>query len=339
MIAKRINDALKWRYEVYLSEYRDMYPNWKTIQKTLRAGLKNCNDIYIYANNRNVGDYISHLGLKMLVGREGPSVLCTPVNRLWYKRVLNKNAKAHYHIGGGGLLQPIFEDFWQKLLSSEARFNCIGIGINIANNRSLINQDLLRKVVEKSDFFSVRDTMSQNIIYDITSTTPPVTVCPSILYLRKNFTRKPPSKKITHIFHPSDLRFSGCDLEKIRTNIRNYCGEYNYRYVESDNLSNDHKDMIDKYLDSDLIISSRLHGCIIAHALGIPFIALSCDKKTQAFLETHSNGSYHIPKYFEDLDYCKKHIMDCFSNERCLNTNIDSQISTLIDTTKHLKQI
>jgi polysaccharide pyruvyl transferase WcaK-like protein len=42
--------------------------------------------------------------------------------------------------------------------------------------------------------------------------------------------------------------------------------------------------MLDVYRESDLVVSSRLHGCIIALALGKKLLAISGDRKVESFM-------------------------------------------------------
>ncbi|ADL35589.1 exopolysaccharide biosynthesis pyruvyltransferase ExoV [Butyrivibrio proteoclasticus B316] len=65
-----------------------------------------------------------------------------------------------------------------------------------------------------------------------------------------------------------------------------------------DVLTNDWKKTIDQIYNSKLIISSSLHGCIIAEAYGIPAILLDCVEKDDRFKYDdyyHSTGRYDYP--------------------------------------------
>jgi len=44
------------------------------------------------------------------------------------------------------------------------------------------------------------------------------------------------------------------------------------------------------YCQSRVVIASRLHGAIIAYALGIPYIVFPKDEKLRAFQEAYGNG-------------------------------------------------
>src|SRR5258706_7547803 len=44
-------------------------------------------------------------------------------------------------------------------------------------------------------------------------------------------------------------------------------------------------DTVDQYAAADLVVSSRLHGCIIGLAMGCKVLAVSFDRKVNAFME------------------------------------------------------
>ena len=44
------------------------------------------------------------------------------------------------------------------------------------------------------------------------------------------------------------------------------------------------------YLPAEVVVSTRLHGAIIAYGLGIPYVAVPRDEKVRAFHRLHGNG-------------------------------------------------
>ena len=66
---------------------------------------------------------------------------------------MNKNNKKVLVIGGGGLLQPVFEPFWEVVLSSGLRFSAHGIGVNRMTGRGELNKALFEKIGEKAESF------------------------------------------------------------------------------------------------------------------------------------------------------------------------------------------
>ena len=128
-LISKLVEPLRWRFELYFAEKFDLYGSLSFYLKqkfTRKKYLKTAPVVYIYANKRNVGDYISHLGLKEIVGKDGPDLFCSPV---WLKEfkahidyLKQYNPNVLLVIGGGGLLQPVFEPFWHVVLQSGLRF-------------------------------------------------------------------------------------------------------------------------------------------------------------------------------------------------------------------------
>jgi polysaccharide pyruvyl transferase WcaK-like protein len=52
--------------------------------------------------------------------------------------------------------------------------------------------------------------------------------------------------------------------------------------------------MLDSYRESDLVVSSRLHGCIIALALGKKVLAISGDRKVESFMARAGLGQWVV---------------------------------------------
>jgi hypothetical protein len=68
--------------------------------------------------------------------------------------------------------------------------------------------------------------------------------------------------------------------------------------------------LLDLYARAAVVLTSRLHGCIIAAAMGRPFLAVSGDHKVESFMEAagleewvlDSEGLDDLPDRLESLD-------------------------------------
>jgi len=296
---------LKWRYELYVSEYVDLYGSLgffiRAIFNNLRYGY-NPKIAYIYANKGNVGDYISHCGIRDSFNKPGLWLFCSPVWSRYLVRNLarlkKRNPNCILIIGGGGLLQPVFENFWSLVIDSGLTFVMVGIGINELEGRGTFDQKLLKNIVSKSSYLTVRDSYTQKRILDISGALVPVTVCPSVRFLQqyREKNRRGEKKKLLHVLHPADLRMAGIDIELLRNSVREAAVCLNLDYQESTNMSSNHITAITGILDSAIVVSSRLHGCIMSYALDIPFVALECDRKIKYFIETHTGNAVLDPR-------------------------------------------
>ena len=162
---------LQWRYDLYLSEKIDLYGTlgFYIKQRFLRfKTIGNSPVAYIYANKRNVGDYISYCGIRQLVGLDGPELFSSPEwsqsLQIHLNNIKERNPECILVIGGGGLLQPVFIPFWNIILNSELRFIALGIGLNHMKGREVLDQAIIDNIISKSEFFSVRDDSTLNNI-------------------------------------------------------------------------------------------------------------------------------------------------------------------------------
>ncbi len=309
----KIQSAFLWRYHLYIEPIFDLYGSFGAFlgfYYNLFFKFDKGRVVYIYANKRNVGDYISHKGIRLLIGHSGVDLYCSKAWISEFEKYINKahDSQKVAVIGGGGLLQPAFEDFWEKLLSSKIKFYCIGIGINFMNGRPLLKEELLREIVSRSEMCIVRDNFTfnklSNLLGECSLSKLRLTACPSINfvnYLKKNnrLKQKAAQKTLVHVFHPSDLRLIGANIELIRQNVMAYANSRSLEYVETDNMSNDHINSISLINNAELVVSSRLHGCIIAFSCQKRFIPLVCDNKTREFVESHAKCEWIFANEFE----------------------------------------
>jgi len=91
-----------------------------------------------------------------------------------------------------------------------------------------------------------------------------------------------------HLIHPSDVRLAGADLDTISKNLMAVAEALGLEYQEHTNMDSSHVRMLKKVSNARVIVSSRLHGCIMGFGMGIPFLPLLCDDKMKAFLTSHT---------------------------------------------------
>jgi polysaccharide pyruvyl transferase WcaK-like protein len=290
---------LRWRYELYVAEYVDLYGSLGFFVKqyfSRRKLIEQPKVAYLYANKGNVGDYISYLGIRQIIGVEGIELFCSPVWEkqlaVYIKRIKQRNPKCVLMIGGGGLLQPVFENFWQLVLASDLPFVCIGIGINKMPGRGELSDGLLRQITTHAQQIGVRDSYTQNYLSKLSDKLVYLGICPSVNYVNRFFWNSQPSSHnvLLHMFHPSDLRLAGADLDVITQVLKGVAKSLNLNYQEHSNMSADHKKMLSTVAQARVVVSSRLHGCIMSFACGTPFLPLYCDEKIQAFNDTHTQS-------------------------------------------------
>lgn len=349
-----VPQALKWRYDNYIAPYVDLYGSFGSFIKhriDLVRKIKNCKVAYIYANRRNVGDYISFLGIKQYVGEDGAELFCSPVwaGKLnYYLALIQKiNPNCTLVIGGGGLFQPVFADFWLSILRSNLKFIVSGVGINKMQGRALLDTSLLNKVVDNSQWISVRDKMSVEILEDINATDNRITmgICPAVAFVNTHHWVGAAKVKVNnillHVYHPSDLRLAGANFDKICVTLKEIAKANSMEYIQHSNMSSDFSSVLKLFTKSRIVFSSRLHGCIISHSMGIPYVPLVCDDKMTSFLQTHTIKSGYSPIDMENLETASKvflteidkfdFYLEKIQNSTRENELLYSEIKALID--------
>lgn len=289
----QLPEFLRWRYELYCSEYIDLFGSVGFFCSYLTGFFKKVDYdyAYVFANKRNIGDYISHLGCREIIKQPGPFILCSPVGRFFYIRHLQKikkyNPNCHLIIGGGGLLQGVFADFWEHLLSSGLSYSLVGIGLNRMVGRKELPEHILKQIVSSAETVSVRDTLTYEQIHMLHPTTL-INICPSVNYLQNIRIQSTIKPILLHMVHPSDLRLAGIDLNALQEQLKDIAKSLDLDYVEFTNMGSDHLKGITLVAQSAVIVTSRLHGAIMSFALGRPFVPLLCDEKIASFLSTHT---------------------------------------------------
>ncbi|MBE1287783.1 MAG: hypothetical protein GJ671_08725 [Alteromonadaceae bacterium] len=296
MFLRKLRLAMRWRYELYFSEYIDLFGSISYFVKYLVDfyKLRNQKVVYVYANKRNIGDYISHLGVKHIVDIKGASIICSPVGQFWYTRQLRylrqHNPSCHLVIGGGGLFQGVFENFWQELTHSELSFSIVGVGVNVLEGRRELSNELFKKVVDTATIIAVRDGLTAGYVKSHTHTSKPILVhcCPSLNYLTHLLLKKEEQVKyLLHMVHPSDIRLSGIDIHELREIVKQVALSKNLVYKEFTNMDKEHRKGVQLVHDAACVVTTRLHGAIMSYAFGVTAACIVCDKKMEGFLATH----------------------------------------------------
>jgi hypothetical protein len=293
-----LKGALAWRYGKYVTPHLDMHGS---LPLYLARKLRNrwlrgrSHVVYLYAGRGNVGDYLSHLGVREVVRLPGLELFAgRPGSRELARTVTAHHFRERYRvlvIGGGGLFQGCFDDFWRIVLASRLPYVVFGVGANkLGGQRSVTDASLLADIVRGATYIQVRDTMTREAIRSCgVEEEIPLGLCPATSYVYPRYWLDDRSSRATllHVVHPSDLRMAQGDLGRIGENLRAQARELELSYVEEDNMSARLGGVLGRYAGARLVVSSRLHGCIISYAMGIPFVPLRCDEKIEAFLQTH----------------------------------------------------
>jgi hypothetical protein len=252
--------------------------------------------VYVYANRKNAGDFLSAKGIQAVVELKGLEYLIEGNDmQTFLKSFRGRNVKLI--IGGGGLLHNAFADFWEALELLGKPYLLFGIGVcDIKSRNSLLSETLLKQAILRAEYVWVRDSLSADILQKICGRKPYTVLCPSVQYIVKHYasraeeTVKSGKKTILYVHHRKLVQASGQPEDFVRNAVRKICESHGFMFKETDNVGSDPEKLLLKYLQADIIVSTRLHGCIFSYALNKPFIAVSADRKIDSFVYDYCNA-------------------------------------------------
>jgi len=259
---------------------------------------------YACANNINIGDYFSMLGVKDAVKLDGSELFFEKSNPPFSEKIKLLKEDDHLIIGGGGILKDNFEKYWLEILKNqkEKKYKIYIFGIGVCDHKNVskstvLNSNILNQIFSSSEINFLRPPINfdnKNIIE---------TFCPSILHVNKKYY----SKKITskeQLLYVSHESLVGKDNNlKIINILKEYCTKNKLEYTEVNNISKTQKEtdiIIEKYLNSKFIVTTRLHGYIIGTALRKNVVSISKDYKIDGFAK--SIGAI-LPMELQDFNY------------------------------------
>ena len=270
----------KWRFSSNsLTTLNDVSKGKRTAKsKTLQ----------FYSANRNVGNYLPVLAIHQMLDQELDvwNIHKSPVD--W--DFVHENYD-HVIVGGAGLLHSVFTKFWLDLEK-----NCTlpiiiwGIGVCLPDNDSVkgVPKEVVQSVFSRAVYANVRDELTRDFYQLAVDTS--ITACPTLVHVANNFkvaAKKSSGKEILHSSH--------VDLEPTSTTpeIKQIIEAAGFNYHFTENIETEEyplKKILTMYQKSDFVVTTRLHGAIIAYAFKRPYIAISFDPKIAAFHKLYGGG-------------------------------------------------
>ena len=252
--------------------------------------------VYVFANRRNAGDLLSAKGVRLAVGLKGEDYLIEENNP---RRIseLSARQEALLIIGGGGLFMDAFSPFWEATVASGIKYVLFGVGVcDIRGKKSLPPDSLLRSVVAGAERIWMRDSRSVTLVEDICGVSPSRVLCPSVYYITqkcpaRNERRRGDKSRVLYVHHRKLVQAAGRGEDFVRDIVRQVCSINGFDFSEVDNICRNPDRLLEKYDRSDIIVSTRLHGCIFSYALNKPFIAVSADNKIDSFADDYCDAA------------------------------------------------
>ncbi len=264
------------------------------------SGLTKLNDIskgervvkskilQFYSANRNIGNYTPVLGIHQMLDQELDvwNIHKSPVD--W--EFVHKNYE-QVIVGGAGLLHSVFEKFWIDL-DKNCKLPIIiwGIGVCLPDNDSVkgVPKQVVQSVFSRAVYANVRDELTRDF-YQLPADIS-LTACPTLVHVANNFKVEAKAGVGKTILHSSHV-----DLEPTSNTpeIKKIIESAGYKYYFTENIETKKlplKRILNMYQDCDYVVTTRLHGAIIAYAFKRPYIAISFDPKVAAFHKLYGGG-------------------------------------------------
>lgn len=243
--------------------------------------------LQFYSSMDNIGNYLPVLGIQTMLSFK-PDAWCVHDRNIDFTFINNRYKGVI--VGGAGLLDYVFEPFWNKLIN-ECKLPIViwGVGgcFQDGYKKVGVSKRIISEALRISDLVNVRDDLTANY-YCIKNAH--ISACPTIAYLdtiKKNTTAD--SLNLV-VFSSHEQLVSTKETMRIIEIIKSLYPLYRY----TDNIqrfSFGLDDIIKKYYcRSVLVVTTRLHGAIIAYGLGIPYVAVPRDEKIRSFNIRYCNG-------------------------------------------------
>ena len=183
----------------------------------------------------------------------------------------------------------------------------------------------LAKLLMKSDYITVRDEASFNRYKEITSPEAYVETTTDLVFLNDKFTKIKAKSKISFMRIYAVLRSSvkgstqiASELIKLAREIENIElvpvafqdneDSYVWRRADWKNEIKVVNDFENVFNDADLVVSMRLHGCIMATKQGVPWIGIAYDPKVSSFAEACGWSEFCKVPEEADTEFIEKSI-------------------------------
>jgi hypothetical protein len=240
--------------------------------------------IQFYSANNNIGNYTPVLGIQTMLGHAPDTWDChvTPVDFEY----INRNYDFAI-IGGAGLLYQVFSSFWSDVEKNcRIPFVIWGIGGCFLDlePESVVPRRVVKLVAARAVHANLRDTLTAEY-YDMPDAH--ISACPTIEWLHKLQPRRK-GDIVLYASHPRMVpsQEQTAILEAVQRSGR--------KWVYTDNIQKENFGLVDlvrrRYARSDVVVTTRLHGAIIAAGLGVPYVSLAWDDKIRAFQREWGGG-------------------------------------------------
>jgi hypothetical protein len=247
---------------------------------------------HIFANRSNIGDWLSAQGIqRLLAPLPVKEYLCDAPFVPETIASLTKDLAPEdlVIVGGGGLLSNYFTPFWEAFapLARRAPLVIWGVGCcDIKMSLSLPAISLIQPIFASSRMCVVRDELTR--VFVDCGDHAIIVPCPTFNAISSPDTI---GDGLLHVDHYDTIGSDNYDAvvrmtEDYAVRTGRICRQTNNLISSGNRRELDER--LARYRNSELVVTSRLHGCIIGLATGCKVLAISGDRKVESFM--HAAG-------------------------------------------------
>lgn len=242
---------------------------------------------HVFANRSNIGDWLSAIGIQQLLGAHVVTEhLCDePFVPATIAALSQASSNDVVIFGGGGLFMDYFQPFWESVATRASHVPyCIwGAGYcELKREPSRPSVELMQGIAARAKLCVLRDELSRQVLAPVHLPHP--VACPSLVAVEQ-------TTEAGHaVLHVDNYSTAGADVyDAMEASGRAFATATSRPFRQTNNrVEAGNRAALAKtlglYASSDVVLSSALHGCIIAVAMGRKVLAVSGDWKIEEFM-------------------------------------------------------
>lgn len=240
---------------------------------------------HVFANRSNIGDWLSARAIQSLLASPVTEHLCDePFVPETLEQLSQLTERDLIVIGGGGLFMDYFVPFWEGFrdIAKRVPFCIWGVGYcHMKREDSRPPASLLEDIVSRSRLSVVRDDITRRYLANCDMPQP--VPCPTISIVDS----QPVGHGLLHVDAFDNV--GEANYETMEAVGKAFAESTSRPFHSINNLIPAGNETalagaIARYQQADLILTGRLHGCIIGLAMGRKVLAVSGDHKVESFM-------------------------------------------------------
>jgi Polysaccharide pyruvyl transferase len=249
---------------------------------------------HVFANRSNIGDWLSARGIQSLLAPlQVTELLCDePFVPETLEYLSAAGPDDLIVIGGGGLLMDYFEPFWRGFAPLADRVPFCVWGVGCCDHKRVDSRpalSLVGPIIARSRLCAVRDELTRDFLRN--HAVARVVPCPTFTVVEP----RPPGRGLLHVDAFDNV---GEEVYELMERVgAEFAARTDRSFRSINNLipaGNEAalRATLDLYAGADLILTGRLHGCIIGLMMGRKVLVVSGDHKVESFMVAAGLGDW-----------------------------------------------